>query len=325
MSPARTFLFLAIISGFGAGAAAADPKLEAEAMFRQGRDLMNAGKLPEACAAFAASQKLDPAPTTMLNLGFCREKNHQLATAWGTFVEVERQLRPLTDDASKQLAGIATTRIAALEPRLSKLTITVPAGSVLPDLEVRRDGEIVAASAYNFALPIDGGTYKIVAHASGREDWFTSITIKPEADAQDVRIPTLVPIAVAKKPERVPTRPAPAAHSHLPAIALGIGALALAGGAVGVELWGNSTIDKANAAAKDPAMHDQVDSLWHSANKKRYVAEGLGIAALGSAGVAIFLVVRGGSESPSQVAHRGVTIEPLIASDRVGLAIGGSL
>ncbi len=311
----------------GSHVAVADPKLEAEAMFRQGRELMAAGKLTEACAAFASSQKLDPAPTTMLNLGACREKNNQLATAWGVFVETERQLRPLTDDSSKQLLAVATGKIAKLELRLSKLTITVPAGSVVADLEVRRDGELVAASAYNFALPIDGGTYKIVVHATGRADWFTSVTVKPEHDAQEVRIPMLVPLTVATKPVPVPKRRAPTSsgRSHTASLVLGAGAIVLAGGAVGFELWGNSTIDKANAAAKDPAMHGQVNSLWHSANTKRYTAEAMAAGAIGCAGAAIVLYLRGGSdESPAQVAGR-THVEPIVASDVVGFSIAGSL
>ena len=41
---------------------------QAEVLFREGRDLMTAGKYPEACAAFEQSQKLEPAISTLLNL-----------------------------------------------------------------------------------------------------------------------------------------------------------------------------------------------------------------------------------------------------------------
>src|SRR5262249_6041948 len=71
-----------------AGTAHAQPAgAQAETLFRQGKDLMAKGKIAEACAAFDASQKLEPTISALLNLAACREKNGQLATAWGLFLE----------------------------------------------------------------------------------------------------------------------------------------------------------------------------------------------------------------------------------------------
>lgn len=58
---------------------------QAEVLFRQGRDLLAAGKVAEACSSFEESQKLEPAVTTLLDLAGCREKQGQLAIAWGLF------------------------------------------------------------------------------------------------------------------------------------------------------------------------------------------------------------------------------------------------
>jgi hypothetical protein len=55
--------------------------VQAEVLFRDGRSLMTAGKVAEACAAFEQSQKLEPAVPTLINLAACREKLGQLATA----------------------------------------------------------------------------------------------------------------------------------------------------------------------------------------------------------------------------------------------------
>jgi len=70
---------------------------QAETLFRQGKDLLAKGQIAEACAAFDASQKLDPNIATLLNQAACREKNGQLATAWGLFLDAERQTRNATD------------------------------------------------------------------------------------------------------------------------------------------------------------------------------------------------------------------------------------
>src|SRR3954471_12747617 len=64
------------------GARAQSSTAQAETLFRQGKDLMAHGRVAEACAAFDASQKLDPTIATLLNQASCREKNGQLATAW---------------------------------------------------------------------------------------------------------------------------------------------------------------------------------------------------------------------------------------------------
>src|SRR5882757_4896234 len=98
---------------------------QAETLFRQARDLLDAGKIAEACAAFESSEKLSPTATTQFSIATCREQNHQLATAWGDFVELQRQGRGATDPTLAQLAGLAEKKVAAIEPRLSKLTITV--------------------------------------------------------------------------------------------------------------------------------------------------------------------------------------------------------
>src|ERR1043166_9179048 len=106
--------------------AAAQPSgAQAETLFRQGKDLMAKGKTAEACAAFDASQKLDPTISTLLNQAACREKNEQLATAWGLFLEAERQPRTASDAPPQQLHQVAASKAAKLEPRLSTLTITV--------------------------------------------------------------------------------------------------------------------------------------------------------------------------------------------------------
>ncbi|MFO0616773.1 MAG: tetratricopeptide repeat protein [Polyangiaceae bacterium] len=54
--------------------ATAEDRARAGALFDEGRALLTAGRIPEACAAFAESDALDPAPGTELNLGVCYEK-----------------------------------------------------------------------------------------------------------------------------------------------------------------------------------------------------------------------------------------------------------
>src|SRR5579883_326916 len=67
--------------------ATAEDKATAEALFNEGKRLMNERKFGEACPKFLASQKLDPGVGTQLNLAVCYEANGQTASAWATFKE----------------------------------------------------------------------------------------------------------------------------------------------------------------------------------------------------------------------------------------------
>jgi hypothetical protein len=182
---------------------------QAEVLFREGRELMQKQKYAEACTAFEQSQKLEPAPTTLLNLAGCREKTNQLATAWGLFLEAERATRSASDATTKQLHDVAKSKAAKLEARISKLTIKVAPGS--DGVEVKRGTERVESVMWGRALPIDGGTYKITATAPGKKAWSTEITVGVEKDTKVVDVPVLekaaTPVATTKPTTTTPPKP----------------------------------------------------------------------------------------------------------------------
>jgi hypothetical protein len=179
---------------------AADRALATE-LFKQGRELIAAGQTAEACAKFAESQRLDPGGGTLLNLGLCYEKNGQLASAWTTLNEA---LGIARRDGSDDRIELATKHIAALEPRLSRLTVAVPADADVPGLVVLRDGSPVGRVAWGTAMPIDPGSHRIEASAEGYETWSTTVEVVEDASSLSVDVPALV-----KKPVAVPDVPPP--------------------------------------------------------------------------------------------------------------------
>lgn len=305
-----------ILSLLWCASASAQPAgAQAETLFRQGRQLLAAGKVAEACTAFDESQRLEPATTTLLNLAGCREKNGQLATAWGLFLDAARQTRGADNKAQRELHDVATERAKKLEPRVSKLSVNVPQGSMVEGLEVMRGTERIDAAMWNRALPIDGGTYTISAKAPGSGTWSTQVTVAAEGDTRTVDIPDLksLPRDLAPAPEPTPTpTPPPAAvpiapppvpthtalshRSYVPAIAVGATSVALLGAGLGFELWGQSKYDDAKAAT----VQAQRDSLESAANTRRYVAEGLAVAGVVGAGATVWLFLRGHDEHPPQ-------------------------
>jgi hypothetical protein len=178
--------------------------VQAEVLFRNGKRLLKQGKIAEACAAFDASQKLGPTVSTVLNQANCREKNNQLATAWGLFLDAERDTRTASDEASKQLHQVAVDHAGKLEARLSTLEIRVPNEGRIDGLEIRRDSEVVDPAVWNQALPVDGGTYKITARAPTMQLWSMTVTIANEHDVKTVELPKRAVPAHAEPTHQTP-------------------------------------------------------------------------------------------------------------------------
>ena len=174
----------------------------AEALFNQGRDLMGTGKYDEACRKFEASQQLEPALGTMLNLAECYEKTGRTASAWAEY----RKAIPLARTAvSKARQDLATERAHALEGRLSTLTIRAVGGEAAgAQLEVRRDGVPLQPAELGSAIPVDPGDHIIEASAPGREPWSSKIHVGPDAAKISVEIPQLKSGSTVAPPPSAP-------------------------------------------------------------------------------------------------------------------------
>src|SRR5258705_11524929 len=107
------------------------------------------GKLAQACAAFEASNRVEPRGGTLIRLGECREQNHQLASAWSAYKDA---LNRVKDPRKRELAA---ARVAALEPRLSYLTVSVPEDSRVDGLVITRNGGAPDLGLWNRAIPVD--------------------------------------------------------------------------------------------------------------------------------------------------------------------------
>ena len=92
-------------------------KVAAEALFEDARKLAAAGKYADACPKFADSERLDPSPSTLLNLANCWEKVGRTATAWATYREAESAA-----NAAKRQDYMATAQrhADALAPKLAR-------------------------------------------------------------------------------------------------------------------------------------------------------------------------------------------------------------
>jgi hypothetical protein len=163
----------------------------ADALFREGRALIKAGKLAEGCAKLEASEKLDSSVGTLLNLGDCREKLGELASAWGAFHEAEELAKRTGNDQKR--AQEAKRRALRLEPDLASITVQIAPKTKHDGLVIKRDGEVVERELWGTAVVVDPGRHTVVAEAPGFQPWTSEVSVG-KGSKRWVVVPSLDPI-----------------------------------------------------------------------------------------------------------------------------------
>lgn len=161
----------------------------AEALFREGRDLMQAGRFAEACAKFSESHRMDPGAGTLLNLAGCYEKNGQTASAWATYTEAAAAA---ARSGRTDWEGAARQRASQLEPVLSTLTIVVPPAADVAGLVVERAGIKVDRAQWGLPIPVDPGVHPVAAFAPQKQQWSTTVAVGSNGAKAMVTIPPLM-------------------------------------------------------------------------------------------------------------------------------------
>lgn len=186
---------------------AALPALSAEALFAEGRQLMDANELDRACERFKESDRLDPAVGTLLNLARCEKKRGRTASAWLAYREAAARAH---DAGETERERVARAQADALAGTLPRLRLDVPDAARTPGLELRIDGAGCPSTLWNTSLPLDPGVHTLVAAAPGFERWTVEfeLTARNELDAA---VPPLAPLAEPAPPRVLP--PARAAHA----------------------------------------------------------------------------------------------------------------
>ncbi|MEO8904031.1 MAG: hypothetical protein ABI488_16970 [Polyangiaceae bacterium] len=162
----------------------------ADALVHQGEVLLAAHKVVAACAKFEASEAQETGLGTLLHLGDCYERSGRSASAWHAFLEAEA-LATAQKDASRQ--QIAADRVAALEPKLSRVVFVVPTTSRVPGLTVRLGENTIPAASWGAIIPVDAGEQHVTVSAKGHRSWQLDLTVEPETREYRVNVPTLKP------------------------------------------------------------------------------------------------------------------------------------
>jgi hypothetical protein len=185
----------------------------AETLFKDAIALMEAGNDVKACPKLEESQKLDPAPGTLMYLGECYDRIGRVASAWAAFNSAASAAA-----AARQSGRVATAnqRAKQIAPKVPKLAIVVPADAMAVGLTITRDGTPVGEAGFDAPVAVDPGEHAIEASAPGRRTWTHSITAAPNGETTTVTVPTLAAAPRADGGER-------GSGEHGPSVSTGAG------------------------------------------------------------------------------------------------------
>jgi hypothetical protein len=302
-------------------AAHADPAA-AEALFREGRALLERGELDRACEAFEGSHALEASSGTLLNLAICRMKQGRTATAWAHFVSAERLA---TSQGRTEQAEEARRRKLELESRLSTLTLTAPEAP--PGLEVRRDNTLVQPASFGTKVPVDPGTVVISASAPGYEPLSFEVTLS-EAEEQRVTIPSLKKIAASSSAPEARATSTPvrvdreeAEPSVWPWVIGGIGGAALVtGGVFGALALSSNSEAKTQCDERTNDCPDEAVKTAERRDREALVSTvGIGVGLVGVGVAAIWALSSSSGRTESAWSYGGgVTRESAFLQVRAG-------
>jgi hypothetical protein len=325
------------LTGSWPAVAADAPLPDAETLFVEGKGLMSAGRFGEACPKFEASQRKEPAPGTLIALGYCRERLGQLASARDAYVTVLDLAGNSAEEEPR--VELARSRAAALEARISTLTLVIPEGvSKLDGFELRLNSLEVDRSSWGAAVPLDQGVYTVEVTAPGRQRWSTTIALRDEGDRRVVVIPPLddVPADAPRlaSPTPPPSNSAPSAATRDEGVSappraltvvtwgLAIGSALSIGAGTAFALRAKSENDQSNSKEHCNATgcdDEGLESREEALSSAR-VATGLFIAggALGGAALTVYLL------TPSEPKKPASSIVVGYSGGAVGAALRGS-
>ena len=170
----------------------------------------------------------------------------------------------------------ARERRAALQKRLTYLTVTVDSSGAVPGLSVFRDGQAMPATELGIPVPVDLGSHEIRAQAQGRTPWSTAKTLTKEGETVTVTVPVLpssegtqAAPSSSQEVEGAPAAPGMRTTRKLALASAGLGVVGLGLGAY----FGVNAISKKNTyEAHEGAGGQCVDATCQSESHDAYAS-----------------------------------------------------
>jgi hypothetical protein len=233
----------------GSAVASAEPSAQdsavAQSLYDEARKLTGSGQWAQACPKLEESQRLDPTPVTEFYLADCYEHVGRTASAWTTFLDLAVTAQRSGGPRAADRERVAKNRASALEARLTRLVIDVPAEARSQGLVVKRDGEVVGEGQWGAPVAVDPGKHSVEASAPGKRPWAAREDVEGSGRVVRLQVPLLedaqaAPAAAGSSastpgPAEVPAAQEPARSSPLKIVGIttaGIGAAGLVVGTI---------------------------------------------------------------------------------------------
>jgi hypothetical protein len=209
----------------------------AQLLDAEGTELLNQRKLAAACPKLEQSYRLKPGTGVLLRLALCKELSGKGASALALYLEAAERAEAAGNQAIVQLAQ---NRAAALQPRLSRLSVDLDPSLRAAELRVWCDGVPLEPSTLGAGVALDPGSHVIEAEAPGRKRFAETIVVSDEPGRYSVAIAlpadaVEVEPAVAKS-QREATDTKRSSWSAQQSLALVVGGVGIAGVTAGTFL-----------------------------------------------------------------------------------------
>jgi hypothetical protein len=324
--PSSTALALALaallVSPLARAQALDDARARADALFREGQQLLTAGQVAAACSKLEESQRLDPKLGRLLNLAYCHEQLGLTATAWS---EYNQAAALALQTAQAERETFARTQAGELARKLSFVRLDLAAAAEVSDVTI--DGKPLGHDQWAVPFPIDPGLHVMTFGAQGYKTREQTVTIAAPGTTKVAVVPLdsetpeaapAPPPAAAALPVLSPVEP-PRSSGTTRVVGWVVGGAGIAALGAGTAFALNAMSLKSQADPSCPqhACSPHGMSLIDEAKTNAWIATaGFGAGVVG-VGVGAWLVLRVPSNSaPTQVA-------PYIAPDRAGVAWRG--
>lgn len=266
---------------------------DAERRFEEGKQLLRAGKVTEACAAFAESDALDPGIGVMMVLAACHEQVGRVASAHRAFTVAADRARMAGDPRE----ATARASAEALVPKIPTIVVRA-AGST--SISATVDGAPIAIGA---PVRVDPGEHQLVVTAAGRDPLPLVVTLATMEQKEVVLTfdgqaqVTTVPVEPAAPPPRV----APSdgrTQRVLGWVVVGVGGAGLALGAgAGLSALGQKADLEEDPACPDACRDEDAVDAYNGMRTLSTIGFLAGAAVLGT-GIVLVLTAPDGEEEP---------------------------
>lgn len=174
----RLFAFVLALSCVGTWELRAFAADDPGKIFSDARQSYKDGEYQQALDGFERVMELSDSPNAVFYAGKALRELGRLDEAYARFEQARNDAAAKAGEQARyaQTRDAADDALRALEPRISKLVITVPAS--VTDAEVSVDGKVLASSVIGESLPMMPGEHTIEAKAPGYEPITATVQLK---------------------------------------------------------------------------------------------------------------------------------------------------